>query len=204
MGHFSQYWRENTWFILPGWLFWGSRGVQEVVWLLEAHGGEQWSHCAAEGPGSVRKVQRGVFSTFLFCCSGIITRRNKEPFKAPSTAPGCGHTHTCQCSAGCEGTVTMHAHKNSPAGMVILGRAWEQTLGHPQLPREPQLQWGGSSGRATLLVSTPRQRAKSKSHPASWHPPCSCYPFMRCLSFCLWPNLLQRSGAAVGQLGLHP
>lgn len=73
---------------------------------------------------------------------------------------------------------------------------------HPQLPQEPQLQWGGSSPRATLLVSTPRQKAESKSHPTSRHPSCSCCSF-RCLLgwVCEASFLLPQAKSAAGVRG---
>ena len=117
--------REKTRFLIMGWLFWGSGGCRRWAGGPGYTGGNNGATVQPNTLAPVRKVQRGVFSTFLFPRSGIITRGNKEPFKhacSPRHSPGgAACTHACQLSAGCEGTVTMHTNESSSAGPVTLG-----------------------------------------------------------------------------------
>ena len=83
--------REKTQFLITGWLFWGSGGCRRWASCPRRAGGNNGATVRPNAPVPVRKVQRGVFSTFLFPRSGIITRGNKEPFKSarsPQHSPG--------------------------------------------------------------------------------------------------------------------
>lgn len=177
MGHFAHYGKEKAYFLITGCLFWGSGGCRRWSGCSRHTEGNNGATVQPNAPAPVRKVQRGVFSTFLFRCSGIITRGNKEPFKPTRSSQG------LRAHRGVRGVrgrwPCTHPQKQPSRAGDTGNKPWV----HRQLPWEPQLQWGGSSQRATLLVSTPRQKAKSKPHPASWHPSCSCCSFRHLLEW---------------------
>lgn len=111
-----------------------------------------------KAPAPVRKVQRGVFSTFLFPRSGIITRGNKEPFKpahSPQHSPGAVGSRMCDAMQG--GGDRAHP-ESSLVELVVLG----QTLGACPASLGATARVRGPSPGATLLVVCPGQKLKSK------------------------------------------
>lgn len=151
--------REKTRFLITGWLFRGSGGCRRWAGSPRHAGRNNGATVQPNTPAPVSKVQRGVFSTFLFPCLGIITWGNKEPFRparSPQPSPGgCVCTHTCQLSAGFEETVTL----GSGVGTTPV-----------YVPRSPGSHgWGGGFLSWSSWLCTPGQTAKSESPRASKH-----------------------------------
>lgn len=199
--------REKTCFLIMSWLFWGSGGCRRWAGGPRRTGGNNGATVWPNAPASVRKAQRGVFSMFLFPCSGIITQGNKEPFKpahSPQHSPGgAASIHACRLPTGCKGMVTRHSSKGSPAGPVTLGSGVGTNI-----PRSP-----GTHGRGRgaplpyprSWLCPPGQKAKSKSRPAPQSSSAAGVNGALCQSGfdkALFPRWAHREGGAPGHFFL--
>lgn len=103
-------------FFNPRLLILGERGVREVLRLLEAQGREQWSHCAAERPGSCQKgPARGFQHVSIPLLRYNYTGEQRALQSHLLPARGCG-THVSALGRVQGDSHRAHSHTNTQRG----------------------------------------------------------------------------------------